>query len=76
MNYTISNSAGGNERAFRWTMNGLSITALQHAVACGPDPIFGGEAGSLASEDYDEVYNQYLDGDCGDYITSIFEGAE
>ena len=74
--YIIRNSAGGNGRKFRWdAAKGLTLTALRHAVACGVcgGPDFAGEASEAAAREYEDVHMQYIDGECSDAVTRIFQ---
>lgn len=73
--FTITNIAGGNRREFTWSAKaGLSMRALRHAAEIGPPShcVFSGPAGQQALEEYDEIYDQYIAGECSDVVEAIF----
>ncbi len=74
MKYTIANIAGGNEREFAWNSNGISLRALRHAASVGfGGPEFGGEAGSLAFREYQQIEESWRSGECTEEVREIFE---
>ena len=74
MKYSVGNMAGGNCRNFQ--ANHLTETALRHAVACSAcgGPVFGGPDAEMARGLYEEIYEQYLAGECSEKVERIFEG--
>jgi hypothetical protein len=73
-NYYIQNVAGGNRMRFRLTRRGMSTAALRHAIECGAcgGPLFSGAAAAEAEAEYDEIYEQYLMGQCTPRVEAMF----
>jgi hypothetical protein len=74
MKFYIENIAGGSRKEFRWNDKGLSLAALRHTHSASMygGPVFGGEAGDLARAEYDDIYEQYLSGECTETVERIF----
>lgn len=63
--FTISNIAGGNERAFRMSAGGdMSAASIRYARNIGyGGPSFGGAAAAAAREQWERIEDARLDGD-------------